>query len=358
MAYEALIGVVHMRHKSMRHFTEILVGALQRDYNVETVVTAFVPPVVPLDHSKKSIKEKRADDLARADAVRECYDVISDRQFTKLEERLKTSPEGLEDEQLQQLHVFGMVVRRYAVDPALCDVPFYAAYVQTCFNNEGDKMKKQFYAFQRFHAAWQVSADELNVKFKKLLDKIRGEKESIMALYNTKLHEFYKPAMTVSRLLDLLVPGWRARVRDREPIEVRIGDCAKAVAAWTSALSDSAYDQLIKLLGIVKNEGRDEASTRTRLHSAMTSGTPGKNATKTASQMVDRVLQATFGVPLGKRRGRDPRCDIDVTLYQALVDKYKCGCFTRVAADVNPFTEFAMVDEDELSCHKDPIVFE
>ncbi len=103
------------------------------------------------------------------------------------------------------------------------------------------------------------------------------------------------------------------------------------------------------MLGIVGKQTDDAGSPRAKLIKAVNAGgTPGKNNTKTASNMVTRVLQAAFGVGLGERSGRDLRCNLDTTLYQALVDKYKCGCLAD-EADVNPFVGFAMVDGDELS---------
>lgn len=164
LAYEALTGVIHMRHKSISHFSEILKGALQHDYGVPTTETAFAAITVALDHNKKSNKEKRDDEKARAEAVRfSAYSgIIGDLQAGILTEQRKASVVPLTDEQLQQLHV-------YVVDPELCDADFFESYVQTCFNKEDEKMVKQFYAFQRFHMAWQQPLAQLSAKYRELL---------------------------------------------------------------------------------------------------------------------------------------------------------------------------------------------
>ena len=240
-------------------------------------------------------------------------------------------------EDLQLAHEHVMAVDRYAVDEQMCDAEFFDKYVKTYL--ERDEMVKQFYALQRFHHVLKDSPAPLEAKYDNKLS-------------SSQMDFFYMPALSASALLDKLAPDWRALVQNRESVEVRIGDCPSAVSAWVSGLSDSGYGQLIKLLGIVKkNEGRDAGSTRQMLYNAVNAvnadargmQTHGKNPTKTASQMVERLLQATFGVTLGKRSGRDPRCTIDTSAYHELVEKYKCGCFTN-----NAFVDWntkAMLDD-------------
>ena len=350
MAYEALTGVVHMRHKSMAHFTEILTESLRRDYAVHTTVTSFAAPLAALDHSKRSNKEKRDDEEARADAVRfpACSAVIDDFRAEILAEQRKTAMEPLSDEQLQQLHVHGMVSARYGVDPALCDGHFLDAYVQTAFNKEDERMTRQFYAFQRFHVARQQSLHQLSAKYRELLKNLKKQNQSAMAMYNAPMHRFYKPSLGASLLLDKMAPEWRAATADT-PVAVRIADCIAAVGAWATEQSDGEYNDLLRVLGIAGKPTRDAGANRGKLIATMNAaGTPGKNVTKTATAMIDRVLKAAFGVALGERcgKGTDVTCIIDTSMYGALVEKYQCGCF----ADVNPFFGFAMVDGDELSC--------
>ena len=134
---------------------------------------------------------------------------------------------------------------------------------------------------------------------------------------------FYGPAERAAELLDKVSPGWREAINGGRTVVVRVHTFRAAVTVWLEGMTDEEYC----MAGFACMNARDAASSRSKLAEALQwKGEAGqRNVTKTVSQMVDRVLRRAFGICLGERRGKTPRCEIDTGAYRAL-EEYKCGC--------------------------------
>ncbi len=277
----------------------------------------------------KCLTDLRRDRAVRV--VRRAPLLRSLRRRTAQKRRAAQMDEGTPEEK-QMAYEHGMAVERYAVDEALCDVHFFDRYIGTLADSA--RMVRQFYALQRFHTALRLTTAELEAAAR----DARGEEH---------VRAFFEPAARAAALLDRLSPGWQEHVHaGRRPAELRLRATVGAVAEWAGEMTDEQYDRI----GVACTNARDAASSRSKLAEALAGGAGGdngksKNVTKTATQTANRVLRSVFGVTLGDRRGRIPRCDVDTSAYEALL-VYKCGC---LAADASrPATGFAWVEGDSV----------
>ena len=360
LAYECLRGYIHMRHKSMAHYTDIMCDVMRR-YNVPLVVEEFhmesggVPWDAATSHTKLSAKEVKEMEKALADSVRypaeASKDVLSDRQAMALKLATSYGKTGTA-EQKQQLHVYAMVTERYGIPASVtCGEEFYEEYIGTFVLSESDNMVKQFYALQRFHRSAHLTVAELHSEYIRKQIRLDNRAGSSIALHNSRQHQFYQPAMTVSRLLDHLAGAvWRAKVVAREPLELKMSAFCPGVVAWAKEMKSDEYYSNNAMMGIRPSKG-DAAARRVSLIAALEQGGDTSNPTLTATNFVKMMLKKGFGLALKPNKGdsKNRRKPLDYTKYAQLVDTYKAGCMRRVGNGGEPMPEFAFLPDDEIS---------
>ena len=355
LAYECLSGFVHMRLKSMAHYSGILREVIEERYHVPLTVQEYhmesggVPRDLAISHTRLSAKEAKVAEKAIADSVRypkaASANMLGEASAIALRIQTNYGKSGTAA-QRQQLHVYAMVTERFGVVLDDCDAAFFKDYVGTFVESEAEGMVKQFYALQRFHHALNKTAGELVHMYRDKLKRLNVQQEADIAMYNTRQHQFYQPAIALSKLMDALDVAWRAKVLRRELLEIPLVHFLPAVASWVACLQRREYTSLNAVLGITPRKGSAPA-TRGSLLAALSHSGDNTNPTATATNVAKAMLMRGFGLNLKPHKGEPRRKPIDFALYAAMVDTYGARSMMPPAGGM-VFPDFAFVPDDDV----------
>jgi hypothetical protein len=220
MAYEFLLGTIHMRHKSMQHYTHLIKHTLEEDYGIPVELNTVTPERDSKGgHRARAAKEISMELSARAQKLRfPAYAKVLDKQEMRRLKAWIIDGRGMvtvedDDDDRQKLHVYAMVCERYQVSPERCDEAFFNTYVKTVVKEEAE-MVQLYYALLRLHEVRRLSVDELRAAYNTKLRQLLSGDQSAITMYQARHHQFYKPAIDCIELLDKLAPQWRANMRE------------------------------------------------------------------------------------------------------------------------------------------------
>ena len=365
LAYACLSGQVHMRLKSAAHYSGIMEHLLRTQYQVKLAVVPYGGAVqhrsdmdvkyMRLSQRKQKKVEKLIHDNVKYPASATVDMLRTEEEYTACKlQAVSFRKAGAEPVVRQKLYVWRMVHELYQVSDSLCDQELFESYVSSFVESESSDMVHQFYALQRLHHAVHRESSVVFDNYLSKQESIRGEQESAIALYNSKAHSYYQPAVAVSKLLDLLDSGWRAKMLQRAAIMVPIEQFVPAVKSWLGSMTD----EVLKSLQAVLQIEPDEEVSRTGILAKLDEQS---KPSATASNIARDFMKSGFGISLGALASRNTKAfpqgrkPLQYNLYSAIVDKYKAGSFNPpvegYVLSVYAFDD----DEPHAPLEKDPM---
>jgi hypothetical protein len=366
LSYAALSGCIHMRHKSMRHYTEIVEDNLRR-YGIvfeKKVFTAGDAKGVTR-HTEAAHKSRVAEGKADAAAVAypNCAVVITDTDAEKLRGGTldasvlrDTDPVdclllmAIKDANVkgQLLHVRA-VAMGYDVRAQTMDAFFFNTYVETYTPPETARRVFQLRtALLRSHYAVSLSDADLKDRYEGRVCDMAATPESAIIMHDVRQRGLFQPAIAGSGLLAELDAEWRRKVREREPIMVVRDKLGSGTKVWLEGLTDEGFVSLHAAMCVELNP-RYAGGTRRTLMAACDKMLlrEGKSALVVV-MAVGKVLQGAFGMSLGATMGKQAttRWPVIYEKYSKLIDTYKVG-YLRPLTEADLFrADYAFVDGD------------
>jgi hypothetical protein len=346
LAYELVLGSVHMRNKSMAHYSDIVLDTLAR-YKIPTRLHTVQVNVEMEDHVALSSAEKRKADATTADAVRGCTTVPSYDEamvlqgFAELPDEPSTllkEAEADADIKAQLVHVYKMVMEKYDVAPSKCDKAFFDTFVKTFVYAEAKEVNLLYFALKRLRyvLSKETTAELVEAYLRSIESAEKQEQSTVMLHSRERLPVFHHPAIAVAALLDELDSKWRRKIIERKPLQVKMAHFAPAVKAWLEKLDDAGYNSINAALQLA-HKNTAASSTREKLlkccQDAINGVTDKSNPNKSITNAVSSFIGAAFGLSLSPKALGDSRSGKRKEIYYGLIeeleDKYKAGCMQR-----------------------------
>ena len=345
-----------MQHKSMKHYSDILINTLRDDYNIPVTVIDMDgekddPCGVNMNELNSEMTRLAMEKTRALQEDPACTQLITDSQAEELSQTRQPGTTRISEIEEQQLWVYHMILRyRIPLDAEVfssgrqLSSKFINDYVKTYSPNR--EILAMFYRLKRLdHMVWSDTRT-LEAIYNAKITAIHNMPNSDMEMHHTKAHKMYRPAILLSKLLYRLDANWAAKFSaavnatddgtdSSSDLMYTMDQFKETMIAWTeNDVDDGLYNDLLDKLDIPRRSDVVYGS-RQRLLRAM----KGNNkANLVASGHFERLLECGLSIgfipPVPVVRGKR---SIDPSKYTDLV-RYQNG---------NRFAEYSFQDDED-----------
>ncbi|GAX86005.1 hypothetical protein CEUSTIGMA_g13421.t1 [Chlamydomonas eustigma] len=334
LSYACLKGCMYMLHKSMAHFSSIILSNLQ-EYGVKVTLVPFEAAEEDEDMTRHALTLKEGLNQRQKDeSTQAILGALERPPLTKMEyEKARAAPEM--SKILEQLvHEYRLCVLLYHVDldDVHNDVEFLKTYVGPCSPHRLRK-KMELQCSRLLSFEWSLSGLSTHQLSSWLVSKrliAARETNSDLSTHMNKDLTIWKPAaLAASRLLDLLVPDWRSLALT-DSLTYTPRDCVEGLWTWLQDMGALKYNKLVEEMGFARKDkcSRNFSELSDFVAQARKHLLPQR--VKSCRSVVDDILFHVFACK--SERGAQQVKVIDLSLYKNMIKR-------RVTVDTSSKSE-------------------
>lgn len=206
LSYEILKGIIAVKNKSLRYYTEIISNTLKNDYNIKCKQTLFD---VPKDQLSKVVKLELEsfNKLVPEEITEENLSsfFIQGDEYESLCEK-ECRQEDLTPRERLCKHIYRMAVEVWGIDLYTVDMDFFEKYIG--YYNDKKVIKKsyeKYYKGLRFIDFLEYSEEDNKIRMHGALTNLANDedrkKDTNLELYRTRITSYYVKLVEGTALL-------------------------------------------------------------------------------------------------------------------------------------------------------------